>query len=114
MKFTHALIVMSAFFLWSCSKKIPPANSGIYDNETVELKLEHKGEGAYTGTMKTGDKSYPVTGNFQGNTFTGSFKTDDMSFDLKGTLKGTTLTLDSSGVTYVLEKRPQKENAGNQ
>ncbi|MGD8453299.1 MAG: hypothetical protein PVJ57_15895 [Phycisphaerae bacterium] len=78
--------------------------AGEYSNAELTLTLSSTADG-WTGSIKMGEREFPVRASSTGNTLRGQFQSDDHWFDFEGTLPGTTLTLTTGGKTHTLQKK---------
>ena len=81
-----------------------PDFAGTFSNEKLTIKLV-SGIAGWSGTIKTGDKEYPIsTATITGAKISGKFTVGADAFDFDGTLDGKTLTLSTGGASYTLTR----------
>ena len=85
----------------------PPADadySGEYTNPEITLSLTEAADG-YTGTLRLGEREFPVRAKHAASGLAGQFQSDDHWFDFTATLAGAKLTLSTGGKTHTLQKQ---------
>ena len=77
--------------------------TGTFRNDQLTIELRASGP-RYTGTIRMGDQSFPVTATEQGGVLEGAFQSGGQSFAFRATLNGAALTFTTDGSTYTLQK----------
>lgn len=77
--------------------------AGTFRNDQLTIELRASGA-RYTGTIRMGDQSFPVTATEQDGVLEGAFQSGGQSFAFRATLNGAALTFTTDGTTYTLQK----------
>ena len=83
--------------------------AGTYTND--ELTVEFLAStGAYTGTIKLGNQTFPLSATEKSGALEGAFVGGDDKFAFEAVLEGDSLTLSTEGTTYKLARQSTSRN----
>jgi len=82
----------------------PAPFAGSFAGDKLSVVMTSSGDGAYTGEIKLGGKSYPATAHAAGNSIAGTFQSGGKDFPFTASLDNDTLTLLSGGTRYEMKR----------
>jgi len=89
--------------VWCAADKTAAPFAGTFTDQRLTLALAESG-GAYAGTIKLGDKTYPATARATANGLEGTFEAGGNKLPFSAVLDGDKVTLVSGKATYTLKR----------
>lgn len=86
--------------------------AGLFLNDRVSVELREVGD-KYTGTIRMGEKSYPLTARDTWRYLEGTFVSDNETFEFTITIAGDQINLRSGGASYDLKRAAVRTIPGN-